>query len=115
MNRQFRSGSRVWFSALGSACLLAAVAAAQAPENRPVGSAHPGDRRAAIAELAAFEAAAAQAAQVFLDPSRPEAERAAAVQGVDALSREDQIAAAVRLLRDPQQPPRLRALALHLV
>jgi hypothetical protein len=104
-------------AAVGCACLLAATATAyaQAATDRPATGGQRSGRGAVEAELAAREAAVARGAEVFLDRSRPPEERAAAVQGFGTLVRDDQIAAALQLLRDPGQPARLRALALHLV
>jgi hypothetical protein len=103
-----------WAAAVGCSWLLAAAAHAQGAADRQPTAEQRDGRPALAARLTAREEAVARAAEVFLDRSRPEDERAAAVAGVDALFRDNQIAAALQLLRDPGQPPRLRAIALHL-
>lgn len=93
-----------------AACCLALSVAASAQTRNPQTPAE--GRQNGPSEVAAHQEALAQAAAVFLDTSRSLEERAAAAQRVDLFLRPDQIAAAVRVARNPSEAPRLRALAL---
>ncbi len=90
-----------WLPVLGVLLLAAPVSAQKAPE-----------REAVRSQVDAYREKAKQAARIFLDASKSDDQRAAAVAGVTIFLEKEQVDGAIAVFRNEGESGRIRALAL---